>query len=1152
MSNSKRPSQQSSLLSFFSKKPSVSTNGSTAQEATTSIPITEKKPTEEPTKTLAVKERSSTHSKKDIEENEMDVDQSSDEDEIPIMSSLGRTRKRVNYKESDNSDVEDSPESKPTGKKKRLVRRIADDDSDDDFKPTKEDNVVDEDEDEFMDDIPEEDIIQAEKNILKKPPMTPLAEKFKHISVESPSRNIKRTPFVNAFSRITSKSEKSQDRMQKFKEKNEERYYWLQDIKDVDGNRIGTAEYDPRTLYIPKSAWDKFTPFERQYWEVKHKHWDTVVFFKKGKFYELYEKDADIGHTQFDLKMTDRVNMRMVGVPEMSFDYWAAQFIAKGYKVAKVDQMETAIGKSMREKSDGKTSKADKVIRRELTSVLTAGTLVDAGLLTNELGTYCMSIKEQCDMDDKIPPKFGICFVDTSTAEFNLVHFEDDIHRTKFETLIMQIKPRELVTEKGGLSKATTRMLKSILNEPLWNKLQPETEFWDARITEDEININGYFDIKESNEHLTIAMKEARQDPLLMSAFGGLIWYLRTLKLDKELLSAKNILMYDPIRQSTSLVLDGQTLANLEIFQNSSDGSTDGTVFKLLANSITPFGKRLFKQWLCHPLRRIEEINARLDAVEDLMRLRGLHDTISKEMASIPDLERLISRIHSGRIRVKEFLAALQGFKTTGEIIRTMTENRSQYTSALLGRLIDQFPQIGEKLDSILKSFIIAEVDIDYGKSRTIIPNSGMNNEWDTINQQIKDMEEEFNRHLFKVKKQLKCSTITYKDLGKDIYQLEVPKNISVPRDWDQLSTTSKVSRYWDSTIKRMVIEYKELLETKNAFVKKFVLQVYASFDESYDMWLNAVQSIAQLDALMGLAKGSLNMGEPACRPILLDQEKSVIEFEELRHPCVVPGVATDFIPNDVGLGGDQASVIVLTGPNMGGKSTLLRQTCVAIILAQLGGYVPARSCRLTPCDRIYTRIGANDNIMAGQSTFMVELAETSKILKEATSRSMVILDELGRGTSTYDGYAIAYSVLHHLSTHIGCLGMFATHYHTLCKEFERNPEINNMHMSYMVGEDNHSITFLYKLTPGICEKSFGMNVAMMAGIPMSIVERATEIAEETEKVHHSKDTTYANIKDDNVNITPAIIADLQYIWSNKREKLPTQRILSSFQNIHV
>jgi DNA mismatch repair protein MSH6 len=183
--------------------------------------------------------------------------------------------------------------------------------------------------------------------------------------------------------------------------------------------------------------------------------------------------------------------------------------------------------------------------------------------------------------------------------------------------------------------------------------------------------------------------------------------------LDKELLSAKNILMYDPIRNATSLVLDGQTLANLEIFQNSHDGSTEGTVFKLLANSITPFGKRLFKQWLCHPLRKIEDINARLDAIEDLIRLVDLHDTMAKELSSMPDLERLISRIHSGRMKVKEFLSALKGFQTTREIIHTMTQNRVNYKSKLLGQLIDQFPRIDEKLDGLVNSFVTAEVEID-------------------------------------------------------------------------------------------------------------------------------------------------------------------------------------------------------------------------------------------------------------------------------------------------------------------------------------------------------------------------------------------------------------------------------------------------------
>lgn len=262
----------------------------------------------------------------------------------------------------------------------------------------------------------------------------------------------------------------------------------------------GSPDYDPRTLYIPKAAWTTFTEFERQFWEIKGQHFDSVVFFKKGKFYELYENDADIGHQKFDLKLTDRTNMRMVGVPESSFEYWAAQFIAKGYKVARVDQMETALGKAMRERDGAAAKSVQKVIRRELHSILTAGTLTDSGLLTNDMATYCMAIKEiNRPGAEHLPTQFGIAFVDTSTAEFNLATFYDDMDRTKFETLITQIKPKEVVVEKGGLSIRSTRILKNSLGaNTIWNHLQPEAQFWNALDTADELRIKEYFGANEA------------------------------------------------------------------------------------------------------------------------------------------------------------------------------------------------------------------------------------------------------------------------------------------------------------------------------------------------------------------------------------------------------------------------------------------------------------------------------------------------------------------------------------------------------------------------------------------------------------------------------------------------------------------------------
>lgn len=230
------------------------------------------------------------------------------------------------------------------------------------------------------------------------------------------------------------------------KQKNEERYRWLADVCDADKNTPDHPDYDPRTLFIPPDAWDQFSPFEKQYWEIKCKLYDTVVFFKKGKFYELYEDDATIGHQQFDLKLTDRVNMRMVGVPEVSLDMWASQFIAKGHKIARVDQKETALGKEMREKGT-KGAKEEKIIRRELACVLTGGTLVDESMLQDDMATYCVAIKESTEAGK---PCFGISFVDTSTGEFSITQFEDDLELTKFETFVAQIRPKELVLEKVG------------------------------------------------------------------------------------------------------------------------------------------------------------------------------------------------------------------------------------------------------------------------------------------------------------------------------------------------------------------------------------------------------------------------------------------------------------------------------------------------------------------------------------------------------------------------------------------------------------------------------------------------------------------------------------------------------------------------------
>ncbi|KAL8946473.1 MAG: hypothetical protein Q9222_007134, partial [Ikaeria aurantiellina] len=854
----------------------------------------------------------------------------------------------------------------------------------------------------------------------------------------------------------------------------DQRYPWLAQVTDADRNPPGHPDYDPRTVYIPPLAWTKFSPFEKQYWEIKQKFWDTIVFFKKGKFYELYENDATVGHQLFDLKLTDRVNMRMVGVPEMSLPHWANQFVAKGYKIARVDQQESALGKEMRErdgKQPGKSAKEEKVIRRELACVLTAGTLVDGGMLQDDMSTYCVSIKEA---EHEGQPAFGISFVDTATGQFHLTNFVDDPDMTKFETFIAQTRPQELILEKSCISTEALRILKNNTGlTTLWNYLKPSKEFWTADITSRELDASAYFVSEGSStyENWPRALREARDKELLISSFGALVQYLRTLKIERELLTLGNFSTYDPIKKATNLVLDGKTLINLEVFANSFDGGVDGTLFALLNRCITPFGKRTFKQWVCHPLMDSARINARLDAVDALNADCTVRDRFTSQLSKLPDLERLISRIHAGSCKAADFVRVLDGFEQIEYTMSLLTKFGTG--EGVIGQLISSMPDLKASLARWKDAF-------DRAKAREdgiLVPEHGVEEDFDASQDRIELILANLDKLLQKTRKDLGSSAIVYRDNGKEIYQMEVPVKVKgISKSWDQMSATQKVKRYYSPELRSLVRQLQEAQETHGQIVKEVAGRFYARFDEDYTIWLASVRIIAQLDCLICLAKASASLGEPCCRPQLIDSERTTLEFSDLRHPCLLPNV-TDFIPNDIHLGGhSNPNVNLLTGANAAGKSTILRMTCIAVIMAQIGCYVPASSAVLTPVDRIMSRLGANDNIFAAQSTFFVELSETKKILSEATPRSLVILDELGRGTSSFDGVAVAQAVLHHCATHIGCVGFFATHYHSLALEFAHHPEIRNKRMRIHVDDEERRVTFLYKLEDGVAEGSYGMH----------------------------------------------------------------------------
>ncbi|KAI9674868.1 MAG: DNA mismatch repair protein msh6 [Trizodia sp. TS-e1964] len=1041
-----------------------------------------------------------------------------------------KTKKVVSYAESEDEDEEAFQAAIATTKSRGSKRRrtVVDDDEDsvDNFVVNDESEVDEYGGDEDLDDFIIPDELEQESTRAKKrkrPSKTPSRNNSSpmrsppaddHDDVEMPTVSTAQQwkydpentqplrPRPDAALNANSKTPIAGGK--KWKEKAhttepEQRYPWLANMTDIDRNPPGHPDYDPRTVYIPPLAWSGFSAFEKQYWEIKQKFWDTIVFFKKGKFYELYENDATIGHQLFDLKLTDRVNMRMVGVPEMSLDHWANQFVAKGYKIARVDQMESALGKEMRErdgstkKPTGKPQKADKIIHRELACVLTAGTLVEGSMLQDDMSTFCVAIKESSNSD---LPAFGISFVDTATGQFFVTEFIDDIDLTKFETFVAQIRPQELLLEKGSISVKALRILKNNTGPTtLWNHLRSGTEFWTADVACREIDASGYF-VSEDQDNLEAwpqVLRDSRDKEFLMSSFGALLQYLRTLKIERDLITIGNFSWYDPIQKATTLVLDGQSLINLEIFANSIDGSPVGTLFTLLNRCITPSGKRLFRQWVCHPLVDPKKINNRLDAVDSLNSDRSAQYKFTSSLSKLPDLERLISRIHAGRCRAQDFLRVIEGFE------------QIEYTMSLLGAsefedgIILQLLQAMPDLVGALSPWRTAFDRVKARESGILEPEKGVEDDFDSSSAAIDAIMGALEDLLKKARRDLGCTAIVFKDIGKEVYQLEIPTKVKgIPKNWDQVSATAKAKRYYSPELRALVRALQEAQETHGQVVKEVAGRFFKRFDQDYNVWLGAVKITAQLDCLISLAQASYSLGEPSCRPQFVNKKRSVIEFKELRHPCMLPSVS-DFIPNDIMLGGKTPNINLLTGANAAGKSTVLRMTCVAVIMAQIGCYVPCISARLTPVDRIMSRLGANDNIFAAQSTFFVELSETKKILCEATPRSLVILDELGRGTSSYDGVAVAQSVLHHIASSIGCTGFFATHYHSLAAEFAEHPEIAPKRMQIAVDDARRRITFLYKLEAGVAEGSFGMHCASMCGIPGKVVDRAEQAAREWE-----------------------------------------------------
>eukprot|EP00005_Dracoamoeba_jomungandri_P001918 CAMPEP_0174261124 /NCGR_PEP_ID=MMETSP0439-20130205/11245_1 /TAXON_ID=0 /ORGANISM="Stereomyxa ramosa, Strain Chinc5" /LENGTH=1218 /DNA_ID=CAMNT_0015345551 /DNA_START=27 /DNA_END=3684 /DNA_ORIENTATION=- len=920
---------------------------------------------------------------------------------------------------------------------------------------------------------------------------------------------------------------RKQERLKQFLEKNERRYQWLTDIRDKQLRTPDDPDYDPSTLHIPSTEFFRMTQYEKQYWEIKQNHWDKIIFFKKGYFYELYEKDADIGKELLNLKMTERTNMRMVGIPVSRFEMWAGKLIGLGYKIVRVDQTESRISAEERMaaiKEKKKTGKKIKlkptIISRDITEILTRGTVTEESLINDPHSVYLMSLVESKVHEDgegsKLVPKYGVCFVDAATGEFNVGEFLDDEQRTRFESLVVHIKPQEILYTKSRLDPVSLKMLKQNLVTPTINDIKSYSDFWDVETAITEIKSANYFGESEDQSNwpkpLNKMLKRAKKDDtggLAVAALGGCLSYLRVLKMDHVLFSLKKFNIYSDgvdapqeVTKFSRMVLDGKTVKNLEIFENTYDGGKQGTLFHFLNHCSTAFGLRLLKKWVSVPLCYVPDLQKRVDAVEELVNNHEVREILLRALKKMPDLERLLSKVHGKRTTQEEFLLILSTLTTYKKILMDNfpEEVTKEFKSKLLKQLVTpgcKFPNISEHLRFFAETFTVKIED----DKKTIVPVPGKNPTVDEATVAFKDINDKFDAYLALIKKRYKLKKARFVTIGNKVQVMEFDileirkKKIKWGRDFRAVNATKTKPRFYTNWILDHLTRYEKALDALNNSRAEVFYDYIEKFEENYDVWNQAIMSVAHIDALLSLAHASSH-APLMCKPQFVVPEKAgggIISLMNSWHPGLCEHV-TDFIPNDVDMGGDEPNVILLTGPNMGGKSTLLRQVCTVVIMAQIGCFVPASHCIISPVDRIFTRIGANDNIMRGQSTFMLELLETSVVLKHATNRSLVILDELGRGTATFDGYSIAYAVLRKLAEEIGCLTLFSTHYHKLTREFSNSDNVALCHMSCIV--DGEDVTFLYKMIAGTCPSSYGMNAARNAGVLPEVVDNAIRIAE--------------------------------------------------------
>lgn len=841
----------------------------------------------------------------------------------------------------------------------------------------------------------------------------------------------------------------------------QDKFNWLESkvMRDACGRRPGDKEYDPRTVLVPSGVWPKLSASQKQYWETKHKYRDVILFFKIGSFYELYEEDAQIGHDVlgWKLTLTGVGACRQVGCPASGLEEAIARLTAAGYKVGQMEQTETAA--EAKAKRGPKACITRTLMRIHSPATATASVSADAVTLLaifereDEFGHGTVSNTQSTNA------RFGFAFLDAAASRYFVGSIADDAGRANLSAILTQVAPKEVIFVRNGLSTTTTR---NLATPPVPLQLSPtdRSDFAEEVLAP----FQGTWPLppctkKELFGQLQLPNSLQTLGVDSLGALAALVKHLRRLNAECELVTnAQLVVPYE--QYEGALRLDGPTLQNLELLETQ-DGGAKGSLLSYLDTCASAGGRRLLRVWLCRPLCNVQSINDRLDAVEELSRRPEVVGEFRSKVRQVTDLERLLGRVRNANqppvsglpdwairagqaTRLSALAAAVEGVRAACNALKALAEptDGAPISSSLLQSSFKAIPTNTAVLEEISDAL---EIPASFPKSAKKAKGKEGTGKGVCLSASSVDRLAE---------------GLPLGGLSPEEYQLQ-----------------------------------KEIKAT-TVLIRKF--------NASGPQWEALETEVSTVDVLCSFATFTATSDGPTSRPQFVEAEDEggpVFDMKSLWHPCAVAGAASSIVPNDLSLGNqdDAARSLLLTGPNMGGKSTILRATCCATIMAQMGCWVPAAAAVLSPADRIFTRLGAHDRILAGESTFLVECNEASAILRHATSSSLVVLDELGRGTSTFDGYAIAHAVLNYLSSKVGCRLLFATHYHPLTSEFASCDQVKLGYMAASVASSSQvesgmpSITFLYRLCSGACPKSYGLQVAQLAGIPSNALRVADQ-----------------------------------------------------------